>query len=167
MSSLGGKVALVTGSSRGIGAAITRRFAAEGARLALHGRDEHALSGICNELCAQGRMAAYFMGDVTKLEDLERIRRDVERQLGEVDILVANAGGSFSPPGPLEDVDEASWRASIDGNLTATFLTIKCFLPAMKRRASGNIITVSSSAARRPIHIPRFLTRRRRRESRC
>jgi 3-oxoacyl-[acyl-carrier protein] reductase len=63
---------------------------------------------------------------------------------------VANAGGSFSRPGPLEDTTEESWRASVDGNLTATFLTLKSFLPGMKVRRAGNIITMSSAAARRP-----------------
>jgi 3-oxoacyl-[acyl-carrier protein] reductase len=53
-------------------------------------------------------------------------------------------------PGPLETLSEEGWRASVEGNLTATFLTIKCFLPRMKERKSGNIITMSSAAARRP-----------------
>jgi len=70
--------------------------------------------------------------------------------VGPVDILVANAGGSFTMPGPIEDTSEEGWRASVDGNLTATFLTIKSFLPGMKQRGTGNIITVSSAAARRP-----------------
>jgi 3-oxoacyl-[acyl-carrier protein] reductase len=69
--------------------------------------------------------------------------------LGPVDILVANAGESFTRPGPLEEIDEAGWRASVDRNLTATFLTIKSVLPGMKQRKSGNIITMSSAAARR------------------
>ena len=58
-------------------------------------------------------------------------------------------GESFTPPGPLEDIPEDGWHASVNGNLTATFLTIKSFLPGMKARRSGTIITVSSSAARR------------------
>jgi len=53
-----------------------------------------------------------------------------------VDILVANAGGSFTPPGPLEDTTEQGWRASLDDNLTSTFLTLKSFLPGMKERRS-------------------------------
>jgi len=63
--------------------------------------------------------------------------------------LVACAGGSGSRPGPIEDIGEESWRADLDANLTATFLTIKSFLPGMKRRGTGSIITMSSSAGRR------------------
>ena len=90
------------------------------------------------------------LGDVTRVADLDRIRGEIEGELGPVDILVANAGGNLSPPGPVESVDEAQWRATVDGNLTATFLTIKTFLPGMKARRSGAIVTISSAAARRP-----------------
>jgi len=147
---LEGKVALVTGSSRGIGAAIARRFAEEGARVVLHGRDETALAALRRKINEEGGVTMTVMGDITRFDDLERMRATIEREMGSIDILVANAGGSYTPPGPIEEITEEGWRASVDGNLTATFLTIKSFLPAMRRRRSGNIITVSSSAARRP-----------------
>jgi 3-oxoacyl-[acyl-carrier protein] reductase len=67
-----------------------------------------------------------------------------------VDILVANAGASLTMPGPLELITEESWRATVDANLTATFLTLKSFVPGMKERHSGVIITISSAAARKP-----------------
>jgi 3-oxoacyl-[acyl-carrier protein] reductase len=143
-------VALVTGSSRGIGAAIARRFAEEGARVVLHGRDETALAALRRKINEEGGVTMTVMGDITRFDDLERMRATIEREMGSIDILVANAGGSYTPPGPIEEITEEGWRASVDGNLTATFLTIKSFLPAMRRRRSGNIITVSSSAARRP-----------------
>jgi len=78
------------------------------------------------------------------------MRERAERELGPVDILVANAGGSPVRPSPIEQLTEAEWRQSVDGNLTATFLTIKAFLPGMKERGRGTIITMSSAAARRP-----------------
>ena len=62
---------------------------------------------------------------------------------------MANAGGSFTPPAPLEQIPEEGWRATVDGNLLATFLTLKSFLPGMKERRRGTIITVSSTAGRR------------------
>jgi 3-oxoacyl-[acyl-carrier protein] reductase len=65
-------------------------------------------------------------------------------------VLVANAGSSNSRPTPIEDITEESWRADIDRNLTGTFLTVKCFLPDMKQRRTGNIITLSSAAGRKP-----------------
>jgi len=147
---LKGKVALVTGSSRGIGAAIATRFAREGAKVVVHGRDTTAIRSVMEQIEKNGGAAISVVADVTKYADIERIRGEIEKQFGPLDILVANAGASLTPPGPLEEIPEEGWRASIDGNLTATFLTIKSFLPGMKRRRSGNIITISSAAARRP-----------------
>ncbi|HKW41932.1 MAG TPA: SDR family NAD(P)-dependent oxidoreductase [Gemmatimonadales bacterium] len=150
MSGLAGKVALVTGSSRGIGAAIAAVFAREGARVALHGRDRAALAAVQDQIERNGGRALPVLADVTKFDEIEAMRHRIEQELGPVEILVANAGGSFTPPGPLEAIDEAGWRASVEGNLTATFLTIKSILPGMKDRKAGNIITISSAAGRRP-----------------
>jgi 3-oxoacyl-[acyl-carrier protein] reductase len=150
MDRLKDRVALVTGSSRGIGAAIAAQFVREGAKVALHGRDVDALSAVLAEIVQAEGEVIDVTADVTKFSDIEAMRRRIEREFGPVDILVANAGGSFTTPGPLEETSEEGWHASIDGNLTATFLTIKSFLPRMKERRTGNIITMSSAAARRP-----------------
>ena len=150
MSVLSGKIAVVTGSSRGIGAAIARLFAQEGASVAIHGRDETALSAVHADIERAGGRAIRIVADVTNLDEIEALRVQVERQLGPVDILVANAGGNPSPPAPVESMSEATWRATVDANLTATFLTVKSFLPGMKARNAGTIITISSAAARRP-----------------
>src|SRR5882762_6060940 len=150
MSGLQGKVALVTGSSRGIGAAIAKLFAREGAKVALHGRDTGALFAVLADIGRAGGRACQVTGDATKFSDIEAMRRQIEREFGPIDILVANAGGSFTMPGPLEQTTEEGWQASLDGNLTATFLTLKSILPSMKQRRSGNIITISSSAGRKP-----------------
>jgi 3-oxoacyl-[acyl-carrier protein] reductase len=143
-------VALVTGASRGIGAAIARRFALEGAAVAVHGRDAEALRGVRRDIESTGGRALDITADVTRFGEIEAMRVQVEQELGPIDILVANAGGSHTPPGPVEDITEEGWRASVDGNLTATFLTIKSVLPGMKTRKTGNIITMSSTAGRRP-----------------
>ncbi len=150
MNRLNDKIALVTGSSRGIGAAIARLFAQEGAKVVVHGRDKAALSSVGEDIERASGKAMVVTGDVTRFADIEAMRRQIERTFGPVDILVANAGGSFTMPGPLEQIDEEGWHASIDGNLTATFLTIKSFLPGMKERKAGNIITISTAAARHP-----------------
>jgi 3-oxoacyl-[acyl-carrier protein] reductase len=147
---LQGRIALVTGSSRGIGAAIAKRFAWEGARVAVHGRDRAALAAVWREIEASGGTALEVTGDVTRFDDIEAMRRRIEQELGPVGILVTNAGGNPTPPGALEETSEAAWAAAIAGNLTATFLTIKSFLPGMKERRSGAIVTMSSAAARRP-----------------
>lgn len=147
---LRGKVALVTGSSRGIGTAIAAAFARQGATVAIHGRDEAALALARTEVEWDGGKALVVRGDVTSAADLAAMRAAVERDAGPVDILVANAGGSYTPPGPLEEIPIDGWMASVEGNLTATFLSIREFLPRMKERRAGNIITISSAAARRP-----------------
>jgi 3-oxoacyl-[acyl-carrier protein] reductase len=148
---LDGKVALVTGSSRGIGAAIATLFAQEGARVAVHGRDEAALAAVCARIAAAGGRALPVTADVTRLDALEAMRARVEQELGPIDVLVANAGGTRTRPNQaVDEIDESGWRASIDGNLTATFLTIKSVLPGMKQRRSGSIVTISSAASRRP-----------------
>lgn len=145
------RVALVTGSSRGIGAAIATLFAREGALVAVHGRDVAALERIRSDIEHNGGRAIQVAGDVTRSADVEAIRRRVEEALGPVDILVANAGANLTNPHlPVEEISEDAWRATIDANLTATFLCIKTFLPGMKQRGRGNIITMSSAAARRP-----------------
>ena len=150
MNTLTGQIALVTGSSRGIGAAIAAAFARHGAAVAVHGRDKDAVTAVVTGIRGRGGNAVGVTGDVTSFDDIEAIRRQIEDSLGPVDILVANAGGSFTPPAPLEDIPEAGWRASIDGNLLATFLTLKSFLPGMKARRRGAIITMASSAGRQP-----------------
>lgn len=150
MPALEDRIALVTGSSRGIGAAVAALFAAEGARVVVHGRDAEALENVRSRIHADGGDVIAVAADLTRLEDVESLRATIEERFGPVDTLVANAGGSPVPPGPVEDISEADWRLSVDVNLTATFLTIKTFLPAMKRLGRGSIITLSSAAARRP-----------------
>jgi 3-oxoacyl-[acyl-carrier protein] reductase len=150
VSTLNDKVALVTGSSRGIGAAIARLFAQHGAKVAVHGRDTAALAAVQADIERAGGTAMPVVADITRFTEIEAMRHEIEREFGPIDILVANAGGSFTMPGPLEQTSEEGWHASLDGNLTATFLTIKSILPGMKERKAGSIITLSSAAARRP-----------------
>jgi 3-oxoacyl-[acyl-carrier protein] reductase len=122
MTDLNGKVVLVTGSSRGIGAEIAVAFGGHGAKVVLHGRDAEALAKVQADITNGGGHAMFVTGDVTKFADIEAIRARVEQIYGLVDVLVACAGGSSSRPGPIEDIGEDSWRADLDANLTATFL---------------------------------------------
>ena len=98
MSSLRDQVALVTGSSRGIGAAIAKLYAQHGAKVVVHGRDGGALSSVRKEIEFAGGRAMQVSGDVTSFSDIEAARLQIEGEFGPVDILVANAGGSFTPP---------------------------------------------------------------------
>lgn len=147
--SLTGRVAPVTGSSRGIGAEIARHFARHGAAVVVHGRDRAAAETVAREITTAGGRALAATAELTGSGELEDLRGVIEQKFGMVDLLVANAGGSHTAPGPFESISEAGWHASIEANLTTTFLTIRTFLPSMKAAARGNSITISSSAGRR------------------
>src|SRR6202035_473388 len=149
MRTLDNRVALVTGSSRGIGAAIATEFARQGAAVAVHGRDTDAVADVAAAINRDGGKATGVTGDLTGFAQVETVRAQVEAELGPVDILVANAGGNFTPPALLEEIPEEGWRATVDGNLFATFLTLKSFLPGMKARRRGSVITIGSTAGRR------------------
>ncbi len=150
MDRLTGRVAWVTGSSRGIGAAIAHALAEEGAAVAVHGRDEAAVEEVARGVAARGVPTVAVLGDLTSPDDVARMVGEIEAALGPVDTLVANAGGSTVRPGPLENMTVDQWRAAIDGNLTATYTAIAAVLPGMKSRGAGWIVTMSSAAARRP-----------------
>ncbi|GIF78638.1 SDR family NAD(P)-dependent oxidoreductase [Asanoa siamensis] len=141
------QVALVTGSSRGLGAAIATTFAAAGAQVVLHGRDREALAAVRKRIDGD---VLTVTGDVTDPTDLDRMHAQIMERHGRVDVLVTSAGSTTSRPTPIEDITPESWRADIDQNLTATFLTVRRFLPGMKNRRQGAIITLSSAAGRKP-----------------
>jgi 3-oxoacyl-[acyl-carrier protein] reductase len=149
MSTLQGQVALVTGSSRESGRLLPPNSHGGALLWPLHGRDQAAVSDVVAAIRHEGGNAIAVTCDVTSFDRLEAVRHQIEDSLGPVDILVAIAGGSFTPPAPLEEIPEEGWRARIDGNLVATFLTLKSFLPGMKQRGRGSILTIASSAGRR------------------
>jgi 3-oxoacyl-[acyl-carrier protein] reductase len=146
---LTGKVAVVTGGSRGLGAATCRALAANHAKVAVNGRDASAVNDIVRELRNMGSEAAPALADCTNAAALEVMRDQVETELGPADVLMAFAGGGRQPQ-PVTDITEQEWRADVEANLTATFLTVKTFLPGMIDRHSGTIITMASAAARLP-----------------
>lgn len=149
--SLSGRVAWVTGSSRGIGAAIARELAAAGARVAVHGRDAAAAENVAREIdvAAGVPRTLVVLGDVTRADDVKRMHDEIETELGPIEIVVANAGGNLAPPAPLESLSEDGFRRTVELNLVATFLTLKAVLPGMKARKRGVIVTISSAAGRR------------------
>lgn len=146
---LAGKVAVVTGGSRGIGAATARALAANGVAVAVVGRDQAALHATVQAITARGGSAIAAAADCTAEHDLEALRQLVSGQLGPVDILAAFAGGAGAP-GPTTEESAAHWRTVLEGDLTSAFLTIQTFLPDMIARGAGSIITMSSAAARQP-----------------
>ncbi|MDB5109360.1 MAG: short-chain dehydrogenase [Mucilaginibacter sp.] len=151
---LAGKVALVTGGSKGIGAETCRMLAANGVKVAVNGRDEAAINELVIEIRFDGGSAIGVAADCMDFKAIEQMRLQIEKEYGLIDILIANAGGGNSRPVPVDQITEEEWHSVIDGSLTATFLTIKSFLPSMVEKKGGSIITVSSSAARQPSPAP-------------
>jgi 3-oxoacyl-[acyl-carrier protein] reductase len=146
---LAGKVALVTGGSKGIGAATVRALAANDVRVAVNGREQGAIDELASEVGGIGISA-----DASQWSEIERMREAVESELGPVDILAPFAGG-FGAYTPVQDISEEEWHSVIDNNLTATFLAIKAFLPGMIERGRGTIVTMASNAGR---HLDATLT---------
>jgi 3-oxoacyl-[acyl-carrier protein] reductase len=145
---LAGKVAVVTGSSHGIGAATCRLLAANGAEVVLNGREPAALQETVARIRGDGGEATGVAGDVAEPATLERLREEAERTYGPTDVLGAFVGGGGPPPGPTAQITPEQWDAAIGGNLGVTFLTLRCFLPQMVERGRGAIVTVASTAAR-------------------
>jgi 3-oxoacyl-[acyl-carrier protein] reductase len=145
---LAGKVALVTGGSKGIGAATCVLLGLNGARVAVGGRDPEAIDTVVGRTREAGAAEAVGVAaDCTGPEDVARLRGQVEDQLGPADILMAFAGG-FGARTPLVETELAEWSQVVESNLTATFLTLREFAPGMIERGSGSIVTMASNAAR-------------------
>ena len=142
---LEGKTAIVTGSSRGIGACIARRYGREGAAVAVvaHTGRERA-EAVVTEIEAGGGKASAFCADIGVVADCERLAGEVITAFGAVDILVNNAG--IFMPEPIEEVTEEHWDAQHALNLKGAFFMSKAVVPTMKAKGAGKIINISSIA---------------------
>ena len=147
---LAGKVAVVTGGSGGIGAAACMALAANGVKVVVSGRNGEALDAVVQDIRQHGGEASAQAADCTREAELEALRQHAERVFGPADIVMAFAGGGIARPQPVHEVPERDWHAAVDGNLTATYLTLRSFLPRMLERRSGAIVTMASTAARLP-----------------
>jgi len=139
---LGGKVALVTGAGQGIGEAIARLFAQEGARVVLSARSEDKLKRVADEIAQAGGIAHAIPADIATADGINSLVGSVLEQLQQIDILVHNAG--IFPHQPLEDMDDDSWQSVINLNLTGGFRLLRACLPSMKASGSGRILFTSS-----------------------
>ncbi|HLY78148.1 MAG TPA: SDR family NAD(P)-dependent oxidoreductase [Caulobacteraceae bacterium] len=142
-----GRVALVTGGSRGIGAGTALALASRGAKVVVTGRDEAALASVVQSIRRAGGEAAAFAADLTQAAPSEALRVAARTAFGPPQLLVACAGGGGALT-PLVDESLDNWRATLDRNLTTAFLTLRAFLPAMYERGQGSVVLMSSSAGR-------------------
>ncbi len=147
--SLEGKVAVVTGGSRGIGRAIALAFADAGAEVVVSSRSPSDLEKVADEIRTRGRRGLAVTSDVTNVEDLKKLVEKVKVAFSRIDILVNNAGGSASP-GPLMDATEWAWDATININLRVPFLLSQLVARMMREQGGGNIINVSSIGGIKP-----------------
>ena len=139
---LNGRVALVTGASRGLGKAMALALGEAGARLALVSRDSARLSAVAEETRKLGAQAEVFQADITDEAQVRKLERDVPGKLGPVDILINNAGTVVRSL--CVDFTLGDWNTVINTNLTSAFLMCRSFVPQMKGRGYGRVINISS-----------------------
>ncbi len=136
------KVAVITGGNSGIGRATAEEFQRQGAKVVIFGRNQETLDAAVQAL---GDDAHGVQGDVSRLEDLDRLFGEVKERYGRIDVLVANAG--IAPPAPIEQVDEASFDQLIAVNVKGLFFTVQKALPLLTEGAS--IVFTGSSVTYR------------------
>lgn len=146
---LSGQVALVTGASGTIGAEVSRRLAGFGAAVAVHGRTQSALDELSTEIRGNGSNSKAYVGDARDPGHLVAVATDITRALGPIDVLIALAGGDGAPS-PTASLTPERWREVVDTDLNSVFYTLRAVLPGMIEHGGGRIVTIASSAGRRP-----------------
>ena len=146
---LSDKVAVVTGSGRGIGRAIAIAYAAEGADLVLAARSAAELAGVAAELRGLGGNAVVVPADVTRREAVDDLAGAVRRKFGRLDVLVNNAGGGMEKRSIL-DSDPDLWAEDVTVNCISAYLVSRALLPLMIESGGGRVINVGSGMGHRP-----------------
>ena len=149
MSQLQGKVAIVTGGSRGIGKATADVFAREGATVVICGRKQNALDEAAAELQGRKGRVVPVACHVGRLEELERLVETTRRDFGKIDILVNNAGTNIAQ-GPGLEMDDGQFDKMVEINLKSAYRLIRLVAPGMSERGSGSIVNIASIAGVRP-----------------
>ncbi len=139
---LEGKVALITGGNRGIGAAIGKLFAAEGAKVVLVARRAELGDAVADGINAAGGEATFIAGDVTDEQTVDEIVKQTVASYGQLDIVVNSAG--IAPAAPIEEMDPAVWDELMACNVRSMFLVSRASIPEL-RKTKGNIITLGST----------------------
>jgi NAD(P)-dependent dehydrogenase (short-subunit alcohol dehydrogenase family) len=143
---LAGKVAIITGASRGIGEAVAEAFAAAGARLVLAARDQRALDALAARLREAGAEAVAVATDVSDPASVARLHAQADDAFGRLDVAFNNAAGGGHRPMPLADVAVEDFDAAYAVNLRGTFCCLKQQIPRMVRSGGGAIVNMSSTA---------------------
>ncbi|MGN6718062.1 MAG: SDR family NAD(P)-dependent oxidoreductase [Candidatus Binatia bacterium] len=148
---LSGKIALVTGASRGIGAAAAIRLAQRGAAVVVNYHQNHAAAQkVLDQVKASGARGVIFQADMTRGEEIERMVQAAERELGPIDILVNNAYFPFQV-GSLHELTWGDFHRAVEHELSAFFHGVSACLPKMKEKKAGRIIVISSRLAQQPL----------------
>ena len=150
MSELRGKAAIVTGASRGIGAAAARELAAAGVKVVLAARSAAQLEDVVAEIEAAGGEATAVACDVSRYPDVEGAVQTCLERYGKLDILVNNAG-VVDPVARLADSDPESWGKAIDINVKGVYHGLRAAIPVMEKAGAGVIVNISSGAANNPL----------------
>ncbi|HEX2167298.1 MAG TPA: SDR family NAD(P)-dependent oxidoreductase, partial [Longimicrobiales bacterium] len=147
---LRGKVALVGGSSRGLGRAIAEELAREGCALVLCSRDADEIRTVAREISSDiGGDALAVQANLTDPDDIDSLLRAARDRFGRVDILVTNTGGP--PAGPFESHSPEAWRDAVAQNLESVLNLARGVLPQMKQRQWGRIVNITSIAVKQPV----------------
>ncbi|MDF1733417.1 MAG: SDR family oxidoreductase, partial [Minwuia sp.] len=146
MTSMKNRTVLITGASRGIGAAMARGFAAEGANVVLLARSATSLEALAAEIEANGGQALAIGGDVSVWADVEGAVSQAVARFGTLDVLINNAG-VIEPIARLADSDPVAWGQAIDINLKGVYHGLRAAIPAMLAAGGGTVINISSGAA--------------------
>lgn len=147
MKRLGGKVAIVTGSTSGIGKGIARLFAAEGAKVVICGRREDKGQAIVDMIASEGGEASYHFMDMTDTDSIKKLISDTAEKYGKIDILVNNAANVGLKDGRVDELTLEMWDAIFNSDMRGTFYATQCVLPFMQQNEKGgSIINISSMA---------------------
>lgn len=147
MNRLKDKVAIVTGSTSGIGIGIARLYAAEGAKVVICGRRKEKGEIVVEQIRSAGGEATYHFLDLTDFATIEKLIDDTAESYGKVDILVNNAANVGLPDGRVDELTLEMWDAIFNSDLRGAFYAIKCVLPHMQKNGGGSIVNIGSMAS--------------------